>query len=266
MVDVGTYLYAVALDHDAAPSEGSLEGLAGVAGGPVRVISHAGLVAYVSAVPLTEFGEEPLRQSLEDLDWLGETARAHHRVVEAVAAEAPTAPARLVTVYSGETQIRDLLAQRRDDFVEVLSRIAGRQEWGVKVYATPSVAPPADEPATQSSPGMAYLKKRQAGLRTREKAWGQAVARAERIHDVLSPVAVASRRHRAQDPQLTGREGWMVLNGAYLVDEDRTEEFGQVVEGLRGEGIDVELTGPWAPYSFTTPVEAGEGEVRDDAP
>ncbi|WP_188188971.1 GvpL/GvpF family gas vesicle protein [Nonomuraea sp. SYSU D8015] len=266
MVDVGTYLYAVALGQDSPPSEGALGGLTGVAGGPVRVISHAGLVAYVSAVPLTEFGEEPLRRSLEDIDWLGETARAHHRVVEAVAAEAPTAPARLVTVYRGETQIRNLMEQRRDDFLEALSRIAGRQEWGVKVSATPSAAPPAEEPASQRSPGTAYLKKRQAGLRTREEAWRQAVVRAERIHDLLSSVAVASRRHRAQDPQLSGREGWMVLNGAYLVDEGRTEEFGQVVEELRGEGIDVELTGPWAPYSFTAPVETGEAEVRDDAP
>ncbi|TMR23863.1 GvpL/GvpF family gas vesicle protein [Nonomuraea turkmeniaca] len=262
MSDVGTYLYAVALAEDPAPSEG----LTGVTGGPVRAISHAGLVAYVSAVPLTEFGEEPLRRSLEDMDWLGETARAHHRVVEAVAAKAPTAPVRLVTVYRDDAQIRSLLEQRHDDFVDVLSRIAGRQEWGVKVYAAPSEAPQPEEPAAPSSPGTAYLKKRQASLHTREEAWRQAVARAEQIHDVLGSVAVASHRHRAQDPQLSGREEWMVLNGAYLVDEERGGEFGQVVEGLRGEGIEVELTGPWAPYSFTTAVETGESEARDDGP
>jgi hypothetical protein len=261
MSDMGTYLYAVALDRDAAPSEG----LTGVTGGPVRVIAHAGLVAYVSAVPLTEFGEEPLRRSLEDMDWLGETARAHHRVVEAVAAKAPTAPVRLVTVYNDEAQIRALLERRHDDFVELLSRVAGRQEWGVKVYAAPSAAPPAAEPAAQSSPGTAYLKKRQASLQTREESWRQAVARAERIHDTLSSAAVASHRHRPQDPELSGREEWMVLNGAYLVDEDRAEQFRRVVEGLRGEGIDVELTGPWAPYSFTTAVETGESGDRDAA-
>ncbi|WP_188193267.1 GvpL/GvpF family gas vesicle protein [Nonomuraea sp. SYSU D8015] len=260
MSDVGTYLYAVALDEDAAPAEG----LTGVAGEPVRAIAHAGLVAYVSAVPLSEFGEEPLRQSLEDMDWLGETARAHHRVVEAVAAKAPTAPVRLVTVYNDEAQIRALLERRRDDFVRLLSRVAGRREWGVKVYVAPSAPPPAAaEPAAHSSPGTAYLKKRQASLHTREEAWRQGVERAERIHDVLSSVAVAGHRHRPQDPQLSGREEWMVLNGAYLVDEGRAEEFGRVVEGLRGEGIDVELTGPWAPYSFTTPVDTKESEDRD---
>ncbi|GAA3646683.1 GvpL/GvpF family gas vesicle protein [Nonomuraea antimicrobica] len=260
---VGTYLYAVALARDAPP----LEGLTGVAGGPVWAISHAGLAAYVSAVSLTEFGEEPLRESLEDLDWLGETARAHHRVVEAVAEKTPTAPVRLVTVYRDEAQVRELLEQRHDDFVEVLSRIAGHDEWGVKVFVAPSAAAPAEETAAPSSPGTAYLKRRQASLQTREEAWHQAVARAERIHDTLSAVAVASCRHRAQDPQLTGREEWMVLNGAYLVDAARAQELGRLVQELRGEGVDVELTGPWAPYSFTTPVEpleSSESEARDD--
>ena len=39
------------------------------------------------------------RAALEDLDWLEETARAHHHVVDAVARTRPTAPVRLVTVY-----------------------------------------------------------------------------------------------------------------------------------------------------------------------
>jgi hypothetical protein len=43
----------------------------------------------------------------------------------------------------------------------------------------------------------------------------------------------------------------MVLNGAYLVDEDRGEEFAAAVAALRVPEVDVELTGPWAPYSFT---------------
>jgi hypothetical protein len=120
--------------------------------------------------------------------------------------------------------------------------------------------------AASSSPGTAYLKKRQAGLRTREESWRQAAARAERIHDVLASAAVASHRHRTQDPQLSGRAEGMVLNGAYLVDEARAREFGQVVEGLREEGLDVELTGPWAPYSFTTSVEPVESEARDVTP
>ncbi|MFI6600251.1 GvpL/GvpF family gas vesicle protein [Nonomuraea sp. NPDC050536] len=246
--DTGTYLYAVARDRG-LPCPDDLKG---VAGETVRTISHAGLVAYVSTVPLDQFGEEPLRRSMEDLDWLGETARAHHRVVEEVAGSAPAAPVRLVTVYSGEDQIRDLLDERHDDFAEVLSRVEGRQEWGVKAYAETTEAPPAEPPGEQpTSPGTAYLKRRQASLHTREESWRRAIGRAGHIHDTLASIAVASRRHRAQDPELSGRDEWMVLNGAYLVDDTRREEFARTVDGLRGEDLELELTGPWAPYSFT---------------
>lgn len=266
MNDVGTYLYAVAPE----PGIPTPEGLTGVAGEPVRTISSAGLIAYVSTVPLEEFGEEPLRRSLEDLDWLGRTARLHHHVVEAVAEATPTAPVRLVTVYNDEEQVRELLEQKHDDFIEVLSRIADRQEWGVKAYVDPAVPPPAEgqaEAATKSSsPGTAYLKKRQASLRTREEEWRRATGRAEHIHDILRSVAVASRRHPPQDPELSGRTEWMALNASYLVDRERSAEFGRLVDSLRGEGIDVELTGPWVPYSFTAPIETVEGRAPDDGP
>ncbi|MEV0149818.1 MULTISPECIES: GvpL/GvpF family gas vesicle protein [unclassified Nonomuraea] len=267
----GTYLYAVAAGEpgharrDDAPSReraapadaGALP--RGIADGEVRTIGGAGLVAYVSTVPLDQFGEEPLRRSMEDLDWLEETARAHHRVVEAVALRAPVVPVRLVTVYSEDAQVRALLAERHDDFARALGRVAGRQEWGVKVYASPGERPgPEGEAGARETrketerPGTAYLKRRQQHMRSREEAWRQAGARAERVHGALSSIAVASRRHRAQDPQLSGREESMVLNGAYLVERDRGEEFARAVEELRGDGDDIQLTGPWAPYSFIT--------------
>lgn len=44
----------------------------------------------------------------------------------------------------------------------------------------------------------------------------------------------------------------MVLNAAYLVDDDRADDFRAAVRRL-GEArprIRLRLTGPWAPYSF----------------
>ncbi|GAA2882070.1 GvpL/GvpF family gas vesicle protein [Streptosporangium fragile] len=261
MAEVGTYLYAITLGAGGAPPAD----VPGVAGAPVRTVTHDDLVAYVSPVPLDRFGEEPLRRSLEDLDWVGETARAHHRVVEAVAGRAPTAPVRLVTIYSSEDQVRDLLHRRRDDFAAVLARVAGRREWGVKVYANPVTAgSPAEGEglAEAEKPGTAYLRRRRESLRSRDEAWRAAAAHAERVHAELAAVAVASRRHRPQDPQLSGRDDWMVLNGAYLVEEERGEEFTAAVDALRGQGVEVELTGPWAPYSFTA-MDLGTADEED---
>ncbi|MEU1877786.1 GvpL/GvpF family gas vesicle protein [Streptosporangium sp. NPDC020072] len=261
MTETGTYVYAIA--HGAGGPDPS--GLEGVGGAPVRTIEHAGLVAYVSAVPLDRFGEEPLRRSLEDLDWVEATARAHHRVVEAVSEAVATAPVRLVTVYTGEEQVSALLERRHDDFAEVLSHVAGRREWGVKAYAGQPAGTPSSGGREQEgeSPGTAYLKRRQASLHDRDTAWRHAATEAERVDAALSAVAVASRRHRPQDPELSGREEWMVLNGAYLVDDDLADEFVATLDTLRGRGLDLELTGPWAPYSFTD-IDLGTAEAPDD--
>ncbi|MFC5826661.1 GvpL/GvpF family gas vesicle protein [Nonomuraea insulae] len=280
----GTYLYAVARD----PLPGCPPGVVGTA---VRTIVRDGLVAYVSTVPLEQFGEEPLRRSLEDLDWLAETARAHHRVVDAVAAVTTTAPVRLVTVYEDDGQVVDLLERRGDDFQELLAQVTGRREWGVKAYTKPGGGVgaadegPAGRPeagegqpgtaqseghacqaeagagrgeghacqakAREGRPGTAYLHRRRASLRGREHARRQALNRAEHIHRALSEIAAAGRRHRAQDSRLSGRQDWMLLNGAYLVDEARAAEFAALADTLGGDGVEIRVTGPWAPYSFT---------------
>ncbi|MEU6793525.1 GvpL/GvpF family gas vesicle protein [Nonomuraea wenchangensis] len=250
MNDTGTYLYAVARDEVACPP--------GVADADVRTIVRGGLVAYVSSVPMERFAEEPLRRSLEDMDWLAGTARAHHRVVDAVAAATPTAPVRLVTVYDGDEQVSDLLERRSCDFAEVLEQVTGRREWGVKAFADPASDEQPDEQPDKrpgcekpGKPGTAYLQRRRANLRGREQNRRQALARAEHIHAALATVAVASRRHRPQDPRLSGRTDWMLLNGAYLVDEGRVAEFAALAGELGGGGVAVTVTGPWAPYSFT---------------
>jgi hypothetical protein len=51
----------------------------------------------------------------------------------------------------------------------------------------------------------------------------------------------------------------MVLNGAYLIDEDRTHEFVAMAAALddRHPALRLELTGPWPPYSFATIEDEG---------
>jgi hypothetical protein len=150
-----------------------------------------------------------------------------------------------------------MLRDRAEEFAELLVRMSGRKEWGVKVYAvgqgTPADSAPPDRRAGEETerPGTAYLKRRRTSLRGREEARRRAVNRAAHVDAVLSRIAVATRHHRAQDPQLSGRADLMVLNGAYLVDDGRADDFAAAAEALREDDLDVQLTGPWPPYSFT---------------
>jgi hypothetical protein len=246
VADSARYTYAVARDLD----ESGLAGVVGVRGAALDVVRHRGLEAVVSDVPLEEFDEAGLKRNLENFTWLEEVARAHDDVVWAVAASAPTAPMRLATIFLDDEAVRRRLEELRAPLTEVLDRVTGRAEWSVKVLAPPVAggATEADEPTT----GAEFLRRRKAQAGEREQRLQEGVRAAEEVHDELAAAAVAARVLSPQDPQLTGLEETMVLNGAYLVAHDAGEAFTQRVRDLdaRLTGVRVEVAGPWPPYSF----------------
>jgi hypothetical protein len=277
----GVWVYAVAERRAASRAER----VAGVGGNPVRAVVAGGLGAVAEDVPLDEFGEAALRRNLEDLSWLEAAARAHHRVIDAVAEQGPVVPMRLATVYRSDAGVAAALNERAADFRDALRRTAARQEWGVKVYAiapderpaSPSQAPraepgagagaragagadgPADAGAgagaggrADPGSGAAYLRRRQSELTTERSTRRAAAAGAEAIHAGLASLAAGSRLYPPQAPQLTGGRARMILNAAYLVDDERADDFAAAVTSLARQHPEVrlELTGPWPPYSF----------------
>src|SRR5213078_2128486 len=50
---------------------------------PATLVGEGGLAAIVSRVSLEEFGEERLRDNLNDVAWLEDKARAHEEVLDA---------------------------------------------------------------------------------------------------------------------------------------------------------------------------------------
>jgi hypothetical protein len=207
-----------------------------------------------------------LRRNLEDLDWLEATARAHHRVIDVVAQQGPLVPMRLATVYSGDESLGAMLAERSADLRVALARITGRQEWGVKAYTARQSEPggSAEQTTGPASPGAgagaAYLQRRRDELASQKDARRETLASAEIIHAELSRQAAETRVHPPQAPQLTGTKAPMILNAAYLLDDEGGEDFAAVVTALGEQhpGVRLELTGPWPPYSF-----AGTGEREE---
>ncbi|RMI28998.1 GvpL/GvpF family gas vesicle protein [Nocardia stercoris] len=248
------WLYVVAPRHDGHPDPAELTG---VAGEPLRAVVSDDLTAVVGSVPLEVFGEQQLRRNFEDLDWLEATARAHDAVVSAMVRSGPVVPLRLATVFHDDNRVRALLGERRAEFAAALKLVSGRTEWGVRAYGdraalTAAVAGARIGEAGTMTPGAAYLARRRAQLSAQETVERDAAQQADEIHDRLVRHAVAGRRQPLTDPAVSGRSDWVVLNGTYLVDDDRTEDFSATVATLDAEfaGIRLELTGPWPPYSF----------------
>ncbi|MFJ8666144.1 GvpL/GvpF family gas vesicle protein [Streptomyces sp. NPDC093600] len=270
-----TYVYAVGRD------DGVLRGvagrLAGVDGHELGLIGGGGwgdgggLVALVSSVPADVFGESALRAQMEDLGRLEEIARAHHAVIDAAFAETVVLPLRLATVYLDERRVVAMLTEQRLPFERLLAELDGHVELGVKVYADPAAvstltAPtPPEAPAAPASPGRAYLARRRAQRRGTQDLYRAAGDIAAEARSVAESLSRARAVHRPQQGELSRHRGENVSNEAYLVATEDADRFRERVGdlALRAPGVHVEVTGPWAPYSFATAETGGdEGAPR----
>ncbi len=262
---LGVYVYGVV----GAARRPPLEGITGVdpAFG-LELVAHRGLAALTSRVGLDAFGTEALERNLEDLAWVERTARAHDAVVaHALAASDAVAPLPLCTIFRDRARVAELLEREHDPLLTTLRRLRGHAEWSVKVVADPArlddaaraLAAPVASGVGAATPGRAFFARRKEDAAAREQARAIAETAAAEAHDRLRREATAAVLLAPQRPQLSGRRGPMVLNGAYLVHRDRAQRFasvvGELAERHREQGLDVELSGPWAPYNFASPRE-----------
>jgi hypothetical protein len=254
---LGYYVYGVVESEADLP-----EDLAGIDGRHVPFPVREGqLTAIASHVDLSEFGEESLRENLEDVRWLEEKARAHEGVLDAVLARSTVVPMRLCTIYTGEEQVREMLRGERAVFTESLRYLGGRAEVGVKAIARPGALEEAALRRSEAgaelpgaSGGVQYLHRKRMEGRAREEAAEIGDELAHSIHRPLADMAVEALLNPLQRPEVSGHEGDMILNGVYLVEHEDLARFRETVEALGerfGEqGLTVQLTGPWPPYNF----------------
>ncbi|WAX80256.1 GvpL/GvpF family gas vesicle protein [Streptomyces sp. KMM 9044] len=259
------YVYAVCR-ADGGPA---LDGVSGVTRGePLRSLSFGSLTAIVQTVRAAEFTDEAWQERLADEPELERYARAHHEVVSAVAAQAPTVPLPLATLYNGEDRARRVLGNESARFHTALKRIAHHAEWGVKVYAAAASGddasgggertaqrpnPPGDRGSGPApGAGRAYLERRRNLRARREQHREDSLRVAETVDAQVSRIATASRRLRPHGPRTAdGDHRVQVLNATYLVAEHRSAELNMLARDLRERtGARIELSGPWVPYSF----------------
>ncbi|WP_328885380.1 GvpL/GvpF family gas vesicle protein [Streptomyces sp. NBC_00316] len=273
MTECVTYAYAVA--RNTAGLEEAAAALTGVADTPVHLVRGTRgdeLVLAVSGVPAHDFQEDALKTHLEDLAWLEAVARAHHGVIEALAALTTVLPLRLATVYLDDDRARSILEAEWPAFADRLSRLAAHIEWGVKIYVEAAARPAApgtgSAAANDLSPGRAYLRTRKAQQSVRDDVYRAAQRAAERVEAAGRRHAADRARHRVQQGELATAPGENVVNDAYLVPLDLAEAFRTEVSSAADgiPGVRIEVTGPWAPYSFAMPPDASADAAEGARP
>jgi hypothetical protein len=255
--ELGYYVYGIVFARDGMPQD-----LRAVDQRyPAVLMEEQSLGAIASPVSLEEFGEEHLRDNLNDVEWLEEKARSHEEVLDAALQHATVVPMRLCTIYSSEEQVREMLVRERALLLDALERLEGKAEWGVKLIAEPHALERAAAARTgdgreenADSRGTAYMNRKRREARAREEEDQLAEEWVRAAHERLSQVASEALLNPLQRPEVSGHEGEMLLNGVYLLDNRDAEDFRAVVDHLGEEykavGATVELTGPWPAYNF----------------
>jgi len=254
--DAGLYLYAVRRRGAEPVGE-----ILGVAGEPLAVLPCGALEAVVGQVPLEEFGEAAMEQNLRDHAWLEQAARAHQAALTALLPGGALVPLRFATIFSGPEPLAALLAERAEELLAALSQIDGREEWGVRLTvdeatlaanlaeASPAVRALRDELAAKPA-GAAYMLQKRFDRLAAEEARRVSDRCADDAHARLCAASVADQR----GPLREGSGPTSLLNGAYLVAHEAQTAFADAFAQLRAElaplGFQLELTGPWPPYSF----------------
>lgn len=238
-------------------------------GAPVVCVGEDDLAAVVSPVPLDLFDPEVLEARLTDLTWLAPRARAHQAVLAGI--DAPIAPLRFGTIFRDEGGVRAMLRTNGPLFRAALDRLAGRREWGVKIYADPkrvsdhvliSSTRVRDLIAQRNrmSSGAAYMLQKKLDILILEESRRLADLCICESQARLSARAAATAGGPTSQRSEDGPE--LIFSGAYLVDETRFSDFAGEIRTLVNQydcfGFD--LTGPWPAYSFAS---APEQELDD---
>ncbi|MFJ8884103.1 GvpL/GvpF family gas vesicle protein [Streptomyces sp. NPDC102402] len=253
-----TYVFAICRSTRAT-SALDFTGMPGMpGGGEVRLLPCDLLTAVVQSVPAADFTDDVWQLRLSDRQDLERYARAHHAVVSAAAAAGAVVPLPLATLYHDDDRARSCLAEEAGRFHAALKRVSHHAEWGVKVYGLPASA--SETPVRLAAPsraapapgaGAAYLQRKRGAQEQRERHHEQTLHIAESVDGEFRRVAAAGRRLRTHDAALSGDPRLHVLNATYLVADERADEIALLVKTLEeSTGAQIELSGPWVPYSF----------------
>lgn len=268
------YIYAVARQKaDGLPVPLDIKGIDPQS--MVYTLSYRDIAAIVSTVSLAEFHPDALKTHLADPEWLQAHVLAHEWVLAALLADYTVLPLQFCTLYKSEERVLEMIAANYDSLSAALDRLAGATEWGVKIFCNraalidwaisssdelrpmrESISGMSEGTALRHAQGTSYMLRKKIASAARQLAESLERSCVQESHRRLSSIARMAVSHPPQTPDVHGQSNEMVLNGVYLVDDQKQQRFEMELARLQEEyaaiGFKYELTGPWPPHSFAT--------------
>lgn len=205
-----------------------------------------------------------------------EILRGHEDVLDTLMKLTPVVPFKFGTILKDEEAVSKMLREYEEKFKKLLSKFTGKEEWGIKVYTdsqkfknylikrdqklkelayfrAPARKQGAPYPLGQ---GRTYLLGRKIEEKIEEEMTRRLSEIAEIIFRQAERLVFEARRGKTLPRKLTGKEKEMILNCACLLEKERVGSFHKqiktFIEKYQSQGVDLEISGPWPPYSFVS--------------
>jgi hypothetical protein len=226
----------------------------------------------VSSAPLSLYGSAAIDAKLGDLDWLAERATEHEGVVEHAAKLGSVVPMKLFTLFRNDERALSNVRKMKPSLGRVVDRIAGCEEWGLRVLFDPTrQAPPASAAARSTRrraaaprtevegrghsksavSGTSFLRRKRALEEERRQAGARGAANVDELYERLLKAARGGYRRTAPRDEMAAGQ---VLDAVFLVPHASAAKVKALVEtsaaSLVDDGFYVSLSGPWPAYSF----------------
>jgi len=233
----------------------------GVEPGTRAVVVPAGAFdALVSETPASVFEGPEAEARTRDLAWLTPRAQRHERALREARRRAPVLPVGFGSVFSGAEALAAALAEEADAIAAFFEETGEAEEWSIKVWADRrrAIARAQERLDREASgalggEGVAYLLSRRRAEEAARLVEDRAIELCDGMIEGLDDVALDAVERRAIDPDPEG-DRWLLAHVALLVHPDDAAAFDgrldALAEPFEREGMTLELTGPWPPYSF----------------
>jgi hypothetical protein len=240
--DQGKYVYCIIRTE--TPRNFGAIGIGGRGDG-VHTVHFKEFAAVVSNCPLIIF--DPTR----------ENALAHEHVNEVVMKDFTVLPMSFGTVFRTENDIREFLKGTYEALVEVLDKMEGKIEFGLKVnwdkdtvireleQENDEIQRLKDEISANQTTST-YFSRMQLGRVVESALQAKADSFVTEIYESLRDAAIASRSNKPIGDK-------MIMNAAFLVEREKTrafdEKIGEIAKKYENK-LSFLYTGPWPPYNF----------------
>lgn len=231
--------------------------------GKLYSIENSGLFAIVGNVDLAQYGQEAMAEKGEDVEWLKKKAVMFMDIILKINSLSCIIPMKFLTIFTAEDRVKDIVTENFDLFEHNFERINNKEELSVKIYCDgkkykekvmANEITNFEKSLVGKPKGAAFFLKKKFEGELDDKIQSRICNLANEFTDNMKSLASEMKSNKIIAKEITEISIPMILNCAYLVDNDKQEQFLDKIEELKesyeDNGFIIKLSGPWPPFSF----------------